>query len=288
MSVDDFCRSLPNLPVGKNDRVWFPRWIRRYAGFLKQARDQTLRVDEAELVQFLRSLRDAKLPAWQRLQAARAIEAYRQHVLGTTHPSLVKIKQTLQRLAAQERQQPGSRQTDLEPVSPGVLRDDEPQVVRQLRAELRRLRYRNSTEKAYVGWVKRFIGHCQSPELDGFGEPQIKSFLTQLAVEGNVTASTQKQAQSALLFLYQKVLGRELGFLDATRATRPERLPVVLSRPEIEQLLTRFTGMYRLMFCLMYGSGLRHKECRRLRVKDVHFDQGHIVVRSDPSFRRWC
>jgi integron integrase len=101
-----------------------------------------------------------------------------------------------------------------------------------------------------------------------------------LAVEGNVTAGTQKQAKCALLFLYQKVLGRELGFLDMGQANKPSRLPVVLSRPEVVRLLPEFQGLRRLMFLVMYGTGMRHRECRRLRVKDVCFDEGHIVVRS--------
>ena len=83
-----------------------------------------------------------------------------------------------------------------------------------------------------------------------------------------------------LLFLFQGVMGRELEFLDVTRATKPERLPVVLSRPEIAMLLPRFEALRRLMFLIMYGAGLRHRECRRLRVKDVCFDEGHIVVRN--------
>jgi integron integrase len=128
--------------------------------------------------------------------------------------------------------------------------------------------------------VERFIRHCGSPDLAKFGEEDIKTFLTDLAVEGDVTAGTQKQAKCALLFVFQTVLGRELGVLDVERATKSERLPVVLSREEIAKLLPEFEGLRRLMFLIMYGAGLRHRECRRLRVKDVCFDEGHIVVRS--------
>jgi site-specific recombinase XerD len=99
-------------------------------------------------------------------------------------------------------------------------------------------------------------------------------------VVGDVTVGTQNQAKSALLFLFRTVLGRELGFLDVPRASKPERLPIVLSRPEIERLYGQFIGMPRLMFAIMYGAGLRHQECRRLRVKDICFDDGQIVVRS--------
>ncbi len=108
----------------------------------------------------------------------------------------------------------------------------------------------------------------------------VRAFLTHLAVEGNVAPRTQTQAKSALLFLFQEVLGRELGFLNVKQATKASRLPVVLSRREIERLFLEFQGLRRLMFLVMYGAGLRHRECRRLRVKDVCFDEGHIVVRS--------
>ncbi len=149
-----------------------------------------------------------------------------------------------------------------------------------MRKELRLRHKAMETERAYVRWVQRFMRHCRSKDLEQFGEPQIKSFLSHLAVEGNVSAGTQDQAKCALLYLYQIVLGRELAFLDVTPANKPARLPVVLSREEIALLLPEFVGLKELMFLTMYGAGLRHGECRRLRVKDLCFDEGHIVVRN--------
>jgi integrase len=111
------------------------------------------------------------------------------------------------------------------------------------------------------------------------GGPEVEAFLTHLAVEGQVAASTQNQALAALLFLYQQVLEMELPRLDAVRARRPERLPVVLSRDEVRAVLDRMAGSYRLMAGLMYGSGLRLLECCRLRVKDVDFERHLITVR---------
>ena len=116
--------------------------------------------------------------------------------------------------------------------------------------------------------------------LRDVGESQIRAFLTQLAVEGDVAPNTQNQAKSALLFLFRQVLNREIGFLDVVPADKPQRLPVVLSREEIRHLLPEFEGLRRLMLLVMYGAGLRHAECRRLRVKDVCFDEGHIMVRT--------
>ncbi|MCL4108523.1 UNVERIFIED_CONTAM: hypothetical protein GTU68_046804 [Idotea baltica] len=144
------------------------------------------------------------------------------------------------------------------------------------------------TEVAYVGWIKRFLTEYAETavawdDLSGDSLPSescIRKFLTDLAVEGNVAPSTQNQAKSALLFLYKSVFAVRLGFLDVTPAGKSERLPVVLSQSEISQLLPGFLGLKRLMFELMYGAGLRHLECRRLRVKDVAFDEGHLIVRN--------
>jgi integron integrase len=131
-----------------------------------------------------------------------------------------------------------------------------------------------------LGWIRRFIQFRQTDELERLGENEIKEFLTELAVVGNVAASTQNQALSALLFLYEKVLGRELEFLDAVRSNKPERRPMVLSREEIARLYPLFRGRHQLIFQLLYGSGLRHREALRLRIKDIEFDQGHILVRN--------
>jgi len=282
MSVANFCRLLHEARFGKSDKEWFPRWIRRYASSVN-AVEGRLPVGQAEVIGFLQSLLKSKTPAWQRLQAVRAIEAYRDLVLQTAVPSLTPIRQKLSQMADQE------RATGLGPGGPGVqderhligrIDPAEPAIVQQMRRELRVRHKALDTERAYVGWVERFIRHCGSADLASFGEGEIKAFLTELAVEGNVTAGTQNQAKCALLFLFQRVLGRELAFLDVTRATKPERLPVVLSRPEIGLLVPLFAGLRLLMFLLMYGAGLRHRECRRLRVKDVCFDEGHLIVRS--------
>ena len=118
----------------------------------------------------------------------------------------------------------------------------EPEVVQQMRRELRLQHKVLRTERSYIGWIFRYIRHCQADNLKQFGEPQIKEFLTDLAVDGSVTAGAQEQARSALLFLYQQVFGREITFLNVTRPNKAERLPVVLSRPEIGGLVPEFTA----------------------------------------------
>ncbi len=136
------------------------------------------------------------------------------------------------------------------------------------------------TETAYVAWIRRFIlaNHKRHPAE--MGAPEVEQFLTNLAVVGRVSASTQNQALSALLFLYRNVLGIELPWLaDIRRAKRPERLPVVLTQSETAAVLAELEGECWLAASLLYGSGLRLLECLRLRVKDVDFGRNEILVR---------
>jgi len=161
----------------------------------------------------------------------------------------------------------------------GEIDPDEPRWIQEMRRVLRTLHYKYATEKAYVQWIARFIGFVGTDQLERFGDKEITQFLTGLAVEGNVASSTQNQAKSALLFLYETVIGKELAFMDAVSAKLPETLPVVLSRDEISAIFPKFHGEHKLMFQIMYGAGLRHKECRRLRVKDICFDEGTILIR---------
>ena len=140
------------------------------------------------------------------------------------------------------------------------------------------------TEQCYVYWAERFIRHHGIRHPDTMGEPEVEAFLTHLAVDGRVSASTQNQALGALLFLYRNVLGRDLGRLDAVRAQRPVRVPTVLSRDEVHALLIAVdqvsrTEPYGLMARLMYGAGLRLMECCRLRMKDVDLERGQLTVR---------
>lgn len=208
MSVRKFCLLLNEAKVGKNDHKWFPRWVRRYASVVDSV-DGKLSVTEPDVIRFLRTLRDNGTPAWQRLQAVRAVELYRNLVWKTQRPALHKIRRTLGRLADRERANgngPGRVGKEDEERLVGRIDPREPVVVQQMRRELRLRRKAWDTEKAYVGWVRRFIAHCGCDELEKCGETQIRSFLTNQAVEGNVAGGTQDQAKSALLFLYQAVV----------------------------------------------------------------------------------
>ncbi len=136
------------------------------------------------------------------------------------------------------------------------------------------------TEEAYIGWIRRFILFHGKRHPDVMGEPEVTGFLSHLATHQHVSASTQNQALAALLFLYERVLGRELEWLGGVvHAKRPDRLPVVLSRDEAKAVLERMEGVASLMGTLLYGSGLRVLECAKLRVKDLDFDRHELMVR---------
>lgn len=136
------------------------------------------------------------------------------------------------------------------------------------------------TEEAYVHWIRRFVAHHGGRRPADLGAEHVTAFLSALATECRVAASTQNQALAALLFLYRDVYGRDLPWLDTVvRAKRPVRVPVVLSRDEVRRLLDRMCGVPRLMATLLYGSGLRLLECCQLRVKDVDFDRCELTIR---------
>jgi integron integrase len=149
-----------------------------------------------------------------------------------------------------------------------------------VRAKVRRLGLARRTEEAYVGWIRRFIRHNRPRHPREMGEEEVRAYLTHLAVDRNVSASTQSQALAALQFLYRDVLRQPLGFVSGVpRAKRGRRLPVVLSREEVRLLLGELGGTKRLMALLLYGAGLRLGECLALRVKDVDFGMRQLVVR---------
>ncbi len=154
-----------------------------------------------------------------------------------------------------------------------------PNLLDQLQAKCRLLQYSIRTEEAYMGWSAEFILFHTNRHPKEMGGPEIEAFLTHLATERKLAASTQNQALSAILFLYRHVLQIELPKIDAMRAKRPEQLPVVLSVDEVRTILDRMTGIHRLLAEMLYGSGLRILECCRLRVKDLDFGRHQILVR---------
>jgi integron integrase len=262
------------------DQAWFPHWIERYAASLKVADEQLVPLDTECVIEFLKGLKAKGIAAWQRLQAARAIRFYAQVIQRLDAPGLDLICDKLNGLVQRDKLAAATVAEQQQLV--GQIDLGEPEIVQRMRRELRLMHYSRRTEQAYVGWCQRFLDRFKirrTSDLASIGSGEVKVFLSELAVEGQVAASTQNQALSGLLFLFQKVLQRELTIDDAVRAKKPQHLPTVLSRSEVQLVLKQLGGRDLLMAQPMYGAGLRMMECLRLRVKDLEFDQGHLVIR---------
>jgi len=156
-----------------------------------------------------------------------------------------------------------------------------------VREQIRVKHYSMQTEKSYIGWIKRYIFFHQKKHPIDMGKPEIEAFLTYLAVERKVSATTQNQAFNALLFLYTKVLGIPLKDqnIQALRAQQRIHIPVVLTKEEIRRVISNLTGVYQLMGYIMYGCGLRMKEVLNLRVKDVDFGFDKIYIFDSKSLK---
>ena len=154
-------------------------------------------------------------------------------------------------------------------------------LLEQLTERCRVKHYSLRTERAYRDWVRRFILTNGKRHPRDMGAAEVEVFLSRLATQSDVAASTQNQALSALLFLYREVLRIDLPWMESVvRAKRPQRVPAVLSRTEVTRLLAMLDGQVWLMAALLYGTGMRLMECMRLRVQDVGFDRGEITVRN--------
>jgi len=163
---------------------------------------------------------------------------------------------------------------------------DKPRLLDAVRAAIRTRHYSARTEETYVHWVRRFILFHNKRHPASMGADEVNAFLSSLAIDGHVSATTQNQALSAILFLYRNVLNDPLPWIEnIVRAQRPERVPVVLTPAEARMMIEQVEGVSRLVVQLLYGSGLRLLEGLQLRVKDIDFARGEILVR-DPKGRR--
>lgn len=150
----------------------------------------------------------------------------------------------------------------------------------RVRDAIRLKNYSYKTEQAYIHWIKKYIFFHHKKHPRDMGKPELEKFLTNLAVDKHVSASTQNQALSALLFLYNKVLHIPIDYVDFLWAKRAEKLPVVLTRDEVQVVLKNLTGTSLLVTQLLYGCGMRLSEALRIRVQDVDFGQSMIIVRN--------
>lgn len=166
------------------------------------------------------------------------------------------------------------------------LQSAQPKLFPSIIERLDALQYSKRTEESYIQWIKRFITFHDKRHPREMGSAEIEAYLNHLALEKKVSASTQSQAKSALLFLYKEVLQRELPAMEnLTRVKADKRLPVVLSKHEVQAILSRLDGSMWLLVSLLYGSGLRVMECLRLRVAEIAFDRLEILVRDSNGYK---
>jgi integron integrase len=158
-----------------------------------------------------------------------------------------------------------------------------------VRTALRTAHYSPKTEESYIGWIKKFILFHNKAHPSTLGKQDIQKYLNYLAVERHVSSSTQNQALQGILFLYKKVLTKEIGWIeDVQHAARVTHMPVVFSKREVMKIFDRLDGVPKLIVSFLYGAGLRLSECLRLRVKDIDFDYGQVVVRDGKGEKDRC
>lgn len=259
-------------------RNWGKFWLEKYKEFLIENRFALSSEPPKEhVVAFLVSLRKSGKLTWQRLQAVRSIQEWSYSKTGKSTAQLDWIIQQLRKLENAENESSCAQEEG----SPGPISPSEHLVLQKLRAVMRRRRDAYTTEKAYVGWAKRFITRFQleaNPDWSSISREEVELFLSELAVDRNVAASTQNQAFSAILYIFRNVLQRELQEVNALRAKKPKKLPVVLDISEVTPIIEELEGQHRLIASMLYGAGMRIKECLTLRIKDIDFERLQIHI----------
>ena len=262
-----------------SDRLpFYVNWAKTFANFLpgKPLKDRTGKDIEA----FLADLRKRRgIADWQARQAQHALKILYEFFLPDyapeRYPRITPVeKRPVQKATAK---MDGFR----DHVTPGEVERQFSDLVEAVKTKIRSRHYSYRTETSYLDWVRRFIAFHGYANPGGLDAPAaVKTYLDYLAVEREVTASTQNQALNALVFFYGEVLQKPMGEIEEfARAKRPRRLPEVMTREEVQRLLSKMSGITGLMAGLMYGSGIRLMECVRLRVKDIDFAQHQIMVR---------
>lgn len=284
----------PDRHSGRRDQKlspldWAKIWHAKFAKFHGVPKKQRWIYSCDQVIAFLAHHKRAGSPAWKRLKIAQALALYKAEFLDDAGERLDDICDELVRLSAKER---GADDDDIPPGDLiGVIDPSEPPVIQQMRRVMRLNKLAWNTEKAYISKVVEFFAASgllrqvkYGSEADGWGlkdigAREVEDHLTDLAVERDVAESTQDQAFHAILYLFRHVLKRDLHCVEAIRSSKPKRIPTVMSHAEVAEVLEGLDGVYKLMGQLMYGAGLRLSECLQLRVKDIDFDQGLIVVR---------
>ena len=257
---------------------WARIWVAQLDLFHRRKPDQQRTFSADDVIAFLRQKRDAGVPAWKRMKVIEGLITFRRSVQDRPHDDLAKLRETMQGVIDAENQR--KRGPEIEEARRSID-PNEPDVLREFRVAMRRTGLALKTERSYVQKVRTFMNRrglkCLK-DFEAVTSADVEAHLSDLAVDGNVAASTQNAAFHALLKLFQLVLKREMGEIDAIRASNRKPIPTVLSKTEVAQVLDHLRGTHRTIAELLYGCGLRISEAMRLRVKDIDFDNGWIQV----------
>jgi len=275
---ENYRSAVLKLSIPEARAEWYVKWAQRFAlsapGALKSR-------NASHVNAFLDNLSaQTSVEGWQVAQASEALRILYQDVLKVSwaqqwHSEGRPVQEESGPPDSEEKQPSFRDQANW-----GEINALHKPLFDRLRTEIRMRHYSIRTERAYEHWIRRFIGFHDLKSPKELTPDSVKEYLEYLAEVREISASTQNQALNALVFLYEQILHEPLGSIgDFTKAKRPQRLPVVLSREEVDSLLENLTGVKAIMAGLLYGSGLRLMECLRLRVKDVDFALQQIVVR---------
>ncbi len=266
---------------------WAHVWFEKLCRFHRRSIQPTWQFTAEDVVLFLRSHLKRNTPAWKRLKIVESLMCYRRYVQNLPCDDLKPIQSKLEEISLAERMNNidgAGGEGILEEV--GFIDPSEPDVIQNLRRMVRRRQDSLATERAYVSNVRAFMREraltCQA-DFDAITSADVEAHLTDLAVDGNVSASTQSRAFYALLYLFQHVLKREMGEVEAIRAGKGKQIPTVLSVEEIDRIYSHLRGVHLLIARLLYGCGMRISEVLRLRMKDFDFDQRLIEVHNSKS-----
>ena len=261
------------------DLKWAHIWFSQLARFHRKTSVTGWKFSADDVIAFLRQKRDTGVPAWKRMEVIEGLIDYRRRVRKAGYDDLKPLREKMaeiivvERVRAAEGGRIGEAATRIDP--------NEPDVLQAFRRAVRATGLALQTERTYVKKIRQFMEACKLrclADFDGVDHRHVKGFLSDMAVDGNVSASTQNVAFHALLKLWALVLKRPLGQIDAIRAVKDRPVPAVLAAEEVAKLLSQLSGVHRTIAKLLYGCGLRISEAMRLRVKDIDFAGGWIDV----------
>ena len=263
----------------EQDLKWAKVWFQLFSAFHGRGRQTDWDFTPDDVIAFLRSKRDAGVPAWKRMKIVRGLMIYRRFVNEKPIDDLLPIKEKMEQIVLFERARDDGYASIDDVV--GKIDPRESDAIQEFRKALRRSGKALRTERSYVGKVKAFMAERALKNLSDFKKitgRDVEAHLTDLAVDGNVAASTQNAAFHALLSFFTLVLKRDMGRIEAIRANKGKQIPTVMSEEEVSSVFCELNGVHRVIAKLLYGCGMRISEAIRLRVKDIDFDNRLIEI----------